>query len=54
MMKKGKSLLALSLGITVSSQNMIISSANEATILSDDEFKVKVNTIAALSSMLKE
>lgn len=45
MMKKGKSLLALSLGITVSSQNMIISSANEATILSDDEFKVKVNTI---------
>ena len=50
MIKKDKSLVALTLGIAISSQNTIISSAlqsqSDATLLSDDEFKIKVNTNA--------
>ena len=44
MIKKAKSFVTLSLGVAITSQNMIISSADEVAILSDDEFKVKINT----------
>ena len=44
MIKKAKSFVTLSLGVAITSQNVIISSADEVAILSDDEFKVKVNT----------
>ena len=43
MIKKAKSFVTLSLGVAITSQNMIISSADEVAILSDDEFKVKIN-----------
>ena len=44
MIKRAKSFVTLSLGVAITSQNVIISSADEVAILSDDEFKVKVNT----------
>ena len=44
MIKKAKSFVTLSLGVAITSQNVIISSADEVAILSDDEFKVKINT----------
>ncbi|WP_455538923.1 SH3 domain-containing protein [Terrisporobacter sp.] len=48
MIKKDKSLVALSLGIAITSQNMMfVSAANkngDAIILSDDEFKIKINS----------
>ena len=40
MIKKAKSFVTLSLGVAITSQNMIISSADEVAILSDDEFRV--------------
>ena len=47
MIKKDNSLVALSLGIAITSQNMIFASAAEpngdATVLSDDEIKIKIN-----------
>ena len=44
MIKRAKSFVTLSLGVAITSQNVIISSADEVAILSDDEFKVKINT----------
>ena len=48
MIKKDNSLVALSLGIAITSQNMIFASAAEpngdAIVLSDDEIKIKINT----------
>ncbi len=53
MIKKDKSFMAISLGIAISSQNMMIVSGeeslnpdpnNDIPILSDDDFEIKVNT----------